>query len=96
MTKEQEEKIRTLAKQDTGFGELYRECLTEIDELRAACRGRTISCICGGKNDSRRMEWFFGKDSVKSQNFIMDYLRGAREDWTVDQWRQLIDKEMGL
>jgi hypothetical protein len=40
--------------------------------------------------DTRRFEWFFGPTD-KSLH-IPNYIRGAAEGWTVNQWRAWCDK----
>ena len=61
-----------------GSGEGYTFALAALDEMR---------------KDSERLEWYFSF-TPKPQNLIGEYLKGMREHWTVDQWREFIDKGM--
>jgi hypothetical protein len=42
------------------------------------------------KADADRFVWWFSAD--KSADFLAAYMTGMREDWSLDKWRQAIDK----
>lgn len=42
--------------------------------------------------DTKRFDWFFG--SKDKYPFLDAYMQGVREGWTVDQWREAIDRQM--
>lgn len=44
------------------------------------------------RKDTARLEWFFGQTDKTA--WLETYMRGARERWTVDQWRAAIDAAM--
>jgi hypothetical protein len=44
--------------------------------------------------DAARFDWYFGPNVLKPADFMSEYLRGVREQWTPDQWRAAIDAAM--
>ncbi len=92
--------MRAAAKDLRDVEQLWAElaaCRESLDRLQqtwaenapaAKYKAELAACI----DDAKRLEWYFNPKR-KHVDFMSVYMRGVREEWTVDQWRAAIDAE---
>ena len=65
---------------------------TRLCSCERAAILRALAELQEARKDSERLEWYFAFQPAKSQEFVLAYLRGMYEHWTLEKWRAAIDQ----
>lgn len=91
------EKARALVETLKDYAE-HPSSFTDISPTEADAAADLIAALLDERDalarDAARFDWYFGPNVLKPADFMSEYLRGVREQWTPAQWRAAIDAAM--